>query len=50
MIKVQIIGYSPCSSYYVGNDREGYLVDCPTIGDLEIVSFGLLTYNSVGLS
>jgi glyoxylase-like metal-dependent hydrolase (beta-lactamase superfamily II) len=35
MIKVQIIGYSPCSSYYVGNDREGYLVDCPTIGDLD---------------
>ena len=35
MIKVQIIGYSPCSSYYVGNDREGYLVDCPVIGDLD---------------
>ena len=35
MIKVQIIGYSPCSSYYVGNDQEGYLVDCPVIGDLD---------------
>ena len=35
MIKVQIIGYSPCSSYYVGNDREGYMVDCPIIGDLD---------------
>lgn len=35
MIKVQVIGYSPCSSYYVGNDREGYLVDCPFIGDLD---------------
>lgn len=35
MIKVQIISYSPCSSYYVGNDQEGYLVDCPVIGDLD---------------
>lgn len=35
MIKVQIIGYSPCSSYYVGNEQEGYLVDCPIIGDLD---------------
>ena len=35
MIKVQIIGYTPCSSYYVGNEWEGYLVDCPVIGDLD---------------
>ena len=35
MIKVQIIGYSPCSSYYVGNEQEGYLVDCPIISDFD---------------
>jgi glyoxylase-like metal-dependent hydrolase (beta-lactamase superfamily II) len=35
MIKIQIIGYSPCSSYFVGNDDEGYLVDCPVLGDLD---------------
>ena len=45
MIKVQIIGYSPCSSYYVGNDREGYLVDCPAIGDLD----SFLTFTDIKL-
>ncbi len=45
MIKVQIIGYSPCSSYYVGNDDEGYLVDCPILGDLN----SFLRFNDVHL-
>ena len=35
MIKIQLIGSSPCSSYFVGNDDEGYLVDCPVLGDLD---------------
>ena len=45
MIKIQLIGSSPCSSYYVGNDQEGYLVDCPVIGDLD----SFLTFNDIKL-
>lgn len=35
MIKIEIIGYSPCSSYLIHNEDKGYLVDCPIKEDLD---------------
>lgn len=35
MIKIETIGYSPCSSYLIHNEEKGYLVDCPIKGDLD---------------
>lgn len=35
MIKIETIGYSPCSSYIIHNEDKGYLVDCPAKADLD---------------